>query len=120
MLHSNRVWCVAPVESAEDLARKVTETTWCGCTAFELSGYAWLNNATSPDGAQDFAVIRLEPTESRFVQVESITFSWCNYERAVDLIQHTLRGAHDDSDFAHEVSPVLQTPAQHGRCLHCA
>lgn len=32
----------------------------------------------------------------------------------------TIRGEDDDSDFAREVSPVFQTPAEHGSCRHCA
>lgn len=56
MLHKNRRWCVTPVASAEELAEKLTEMTWCGCSGFRLGGYLWLNDATSPDGAQEFAV----------------------------------------------------------------
>jgi hypothetical protein len=43
MFHQNRVWCVTPVSSAEELARKLTTVTWTCCTAFELGGYLWLN-----------------------------------------------------------------------------
>ena len=56
MFHNKRVWCVSPVASAEELARKLTETTWCCCTAFALGDYLWLNDSTSPDGAQEFAI----------------------------------------------------------------
>lgn len=56
----------------------------------------------------------------RPLQVESITFSWCDYDESVEHIQRTLRGEDDGNDFAHEVAPVLQTPEQHGRCCHCA
>ena len=77
MMHDNRIWCVSAVESAEDLARKLTEITWCGCTAFELEGYLWLDDATSPDGAQEFSVLK-KCVDGTFVQIESITFSWCD------------------------------------------
>jgi len=36
MMHHDRVWYVSPADSAEDLARKLTETTWNCCTAFSL------------------------------------------------------------------------------------
>ena len=119
-MHNQRVWCVSPVGSAEELARKLTETTWCCCTGFSLGGYVWLNDATSPDGAQEYAVTKLAEGERRPVQIESITMSWCDYDRALELIRKTLRGDYDDNDFAVEVSPVLQTPEEHGRCPHCA
>lgn len=120
MFHRNRVWCVTPVESAEDLARKLTETTWTCCTAFELAGYLWLNDATSPDGGQEYGVIKKAGPNGRSLQVESITFSWCDRATALEYIQRTLRGEDDANDFAREVSPSLQTPPEHGRCCHCA
>jgi hypothetical protein len=120
MMHTTRVWSVDPVASAEELARKLTESTWCCCTGFSLGGYVWLNDATSPDGAQEYAIIKLCAGEVRPQQIESITFSWCNYERALELIQRTLQGDYDDSDFTVEVSPTLQSPEKHGRCPHCA
>jgi hypothetical protein len=120
MFHNNRVWCVTAVGSAEELARKLTETTWTCCTAFELGGYLWLNDATSPDGAQEFSVIKKVGPLGRPWQVESITFSWCDFDEAIAFVQRTLRGEDDDSEFAHEVSPVLETPAEHHRCRHCA
>lgn len=119
MMHDDRVWCVSAVESAEELARKLTEVTWCGCTAFELSGYLWLNDSTSPDGAQEFSVLR-KCVGGTLVQIESITFSWCDYDSALRLIKATLAGEDDENDFRREVRPVLQTPEEHGLCHHCA
>lgn len=120
MFHSRRVWCVGPVESAEELARKITETTWCCCTGFELGGYLWLNDSTSPDGAQEFAVVKMDGENGRPVQIESITFGWCNEQRALEHIQRTLTGGDDHNSFRREVEPRLDTPEQHGRCSHCA
>jgi hypothetical protein len=120
MLHAKRVWSVSRVESAEDLARKLTTITWTCCTAFELGNYLWLNDATSPDGAQEFAVVKRVGPHGRPLQVESVTFSWCDEATGLEHILRTLRGEDDDNDFAHEVSPSLQTPAEHGRCCHCA
>jgi hypothetical protein len=120
MFHRSRVWCVTPVASAEDLAEKLTTVTWTCCTAFELGGYLWLNDATSPDGGQEFAVVKRAGPAGHPLQVESITFSWCDFDEALAYVQRTLRGEDDENDFAHEVSPVLQTRAEHGRCCHCA
>ena len=56
----------------------------------------------------------------RPLQVESITFSWCDYPTALEYIQRTLRGGDDGNDFAGEVAVALQMPDQHDRCHHCA
>lgn len=107
------------VASADDLARRLADTTWTCCSAFELGGYLWLNDATSADGAQEFAVIKKAGPLGRPWQVESITFSWCDFDTALRYIQQTLRGGDDNNDFAHEVSPILQSPSEHGCCCHC-
>ena len=64
--------------------------TWCGCDAFELSGYLFLNDSTSADGAQEFAAMKREGTDGSMVQIESITFSWCNYDEALSIIQRVV------------------------------
>lgn len=119
MLHERRTWCVAPVATAEELARKLAETTWTLCTAFELRGYLFLNDSTCEDGAQEYGVVKRMPDGS-LLQVESITFGWLDEARALALIRQSLGGEFDDKEFAHEVHPRLQTPAEHGRCPLCA
>jgi hypothetical protein len=106
--------------SAEELAAKLTGTTWTCCTAFALEGYLWLNDATSPDGGQEFAVLQRVGPNGCPRQIESITFSWCDEQQALEYIRQTLQGEDDGNDFARDVRPVLQTPAEHGRCPHCA
>ncbi len=62
MLHADRVWSVSEVSSTEELATNLTEATWCCCQAFQIAGhprYIGLNDSTSPDGAQKYAVCRL-------------------------------------------------------------
>ena len=120
MLHNHRVWCVSPVPSAEELARKLTETTWCCCTAFALGDYLWLNDSTSPDGAQEFAIVKRDGGNGTPVQIESITFGWCDEAKSLEYIRDTLAGRDDHHSFRRDVTPVLQTPEQHGRCAHCA
>lgn len=130
MLHKNRRWVLFAVPTAEDLARKLTEMTWCGCNGFTVAGtdYLFLNDATSGDRAQEYAVVKRigadiivhEGGVSTALQVESITFSWCTYERALDLIRHVLAGEYDHADYAVPVTLRLDTREQHGRCAHCA
>ena len=82
MMHDRRRWGVGPAASAEELARKLTGSTWCLCTGFYVVGhenYLFLNDATHEDGAGEYAAVRrLGP--DHYVQIESITFSWCTYE----------------------------------------
>ena len=120
MFHDSRVWCVHPVASAEELAKKLTEMTWCCCTAFELVGYLWLNDSTSPDGAQEYAVLKQDGGNGKPVQIESITFGWCDEVKALAYIRDTLAGNDDRSSFCREVDPISQPPSEHGRCPHCA
>jgi hypothetical protein len=120
MMHDKRVWCVAPVASAQELARMLTEMTWCCCNGFELDGYLWLNDSTSPDGAQEYATIKKDGGHGRSLQIESITFGWCDEAQALEYIRRTLAGQDDDNTFRREVAPILQTAAEHGRCHHCA
>jgi hypothetical protein len=120
MMHKSRHWTIAAVESPEDLARKLTEHTWCCCNGFSLGGYWFLNDATGGDGAQDYAVIKQVGRDGRPWQIESVTFSWFDYDRALQIICEVLAGAHDDQDWAQAVTPRVQTTAEHGRCGHCA
>lgn len=123
MMHSNRRWFVSEVASAEELAYKLCKTTWCCCNAFQVKGhpeYVWLNDATSEDGAQEYAIIKLSTSTGKMLQIESITFSWCDSERALRYVKDTLAGKDDNHDFACAVEPILQTPQEHGRCQHCA
>ena len=120
MFHSNRRWCISKLRSAEELAGKLTETIWCCCTGFELDGYLWLNDSTSSDGAQEYSVLKLNGPNAKPVQIESITFGWCDEVTSLDYIKHTLAGLDDQNSFRREVEPILETPETHGRCGHCA
>lgn len=123
MMHIKRVWQVAEVESAEELARMLTEQTCVLCSGFnvrEHPGYLFLNDATSADGAQEYAVIKGGVRAERHVQIESITFSWCTYGRVLQHIRHALSGQDDLNDFAHDVSLRLESPEEQGTCPLCA
>ncbi len=125
MLHKTRVWYVTHSESAQWLASQLTQSTWCGCNGFRLGEYLFVNDATCADGAQEYAVLRLEGDD--YVQIESLTFSWMSEDRALDLIQRVLAGEFDKQVLAS--SPAfpttvdrrrLQTREEHGRCHLCA
>lgn len=116
MMHERRIWTVAPIESAEELARMLTEHDWTLCTAFELQGYLFLNDATSEDGIQEYAVVK-RCDDGTFLQVESVTFGWCDFGRA---LEHVRRATEGRNEFATIASPRLDTPEQHERCPLCS
>lgn len=123
MFHAKRRWGVGPVASAEDLARKLTEHTWTLCTGFYVAGheqYLFLNDATSEDGAGEWAVLKKKLGDREHVQIESITFSWCRFDQALAFIRQALAGEMDGNDFARPVQPRLDRIEEHGRCHLCA
>ncbi|MFO0849937.1 MAG: hypothetical protein U0871_15485 [Gemmataceae bacterium] len=117
-MHGRRTFCVYPVETADELAEKLTAHTWTLCTAFRLLDYLFLNDSTSEDGAQEYAVVRAPTDDGPAVQVESITFGWCDRAKAADYIRRTLAGEIDAD--ARPLTMRLEPPATHGRCGHCA
>jgi len=118
MLHCQRVWSVGPAESVAALANQLTEHTWCCCNGFQIGEYLFVNDATSPDRAQEYAV--LKPATGRFVQIESITFSWMSLASSIDLIGRVLAGEFDNESYSTIGAGQIQTPEQHARCRHCA
>ena len=118
MFHANRAWGPPRVvETAEELAELLVQHTWTLCSAFEHAGYLYLNDATSEDGASEYAV--LKRVDGGCVQIESITFSWCDRARALGLICGISAGEFDESDFAHAVSPRIDVAVDHC-CELCA
>ena len=97
MMHKKRRWCVGPVENAEALAEKLTQHSWTLCTGFELLGYLFLNDATSEDGAQEYAVVRrpAEPGQP-WIQVESVTFGSVRQRLARTLVEFCQQAGADE------------------------
>lgn len=119
MLHEKRRWAISPVTTVEELADKLTCTTWCGCQGFLLRGYLFLNDSTSPDGAQVFAIVK--PLEKgRFLQVETVAFSWCVQHEALNYIADAVAGQFDRGPCIREVRPRVEPMAKHGTCHLCA
>lgn len=113
--HPNRAWGVADVETAEELAEKLTQHSWTLCSAFRLGGYLFLNDALSEDGAQEYCVVR----ESDGATVESITMSWCTEERALHHIRTILA---DPDPYVYGVTDLsrVKEREEHGTCWACA
>jgi hypothetical protein len=116
MMHTKRVFQVHDVATKEGLAEKLVGHTWVLCQGFRHGGFLWLNDATSEDGAFEVAVVR----EADMKQVETITFGWM--ETAVEGLKYidgVLAG--EGVDWLGTVPrDRIRTPAEHGRCGHCA
>ena len=120
MMHKRR-WSLSSVPSVEELASMLTERTWTLCSAFCVAGheeYLFLNDSTHEDGAGEFAVLKHLPDGS-YLQVESVTFSWCSREDAAGHIRKALAGECDGEDFVRRVHPRIDAAAEH-RCHLCA
>lgn len=114
MMHANRVFSVSNVGTAEELADKLTNYSWCLCNGFRLGGLLFLNDATSEDGAGEFAVVE----EATRRQVESITFSWCSKDEALKYI-NDLVGGEPGIDMG-KISNRIENCSDHERCRFCA
>jgi hypothetical protein len=117
MFHTNRRWKLATVAGAERfgiphgypddmratrerelranpaklLGYLLVEHSWTLCTGWAIDGYAFLNDSTSPDGAGEWAIVRL----SDGAQLESVTFSWMERDEAEAYIARVLAGELD-------------------------
>ena len=115
MIRQSRTFGVGTVETVEELAGKLTETTWTLCTGFRFQRLLFLNDSSSEDAAQEYAVIR----ESDMCQLESITFSWCDGTRAIAYIKECLEIT-DDGYFGKLDPPPKVEPTKHHHCGWCA
>ncbi len=118
MTMHRRRWQVSDVATAEELASILTGQDWTLCSGFRHGGHLWLNDATGPDGAQEYAVVR----EGDHAQVESITFGWLDAARGLAIIREIVAGEGGDYSASYgSIDPrMVETPAQHGRCPQCA
>jgi hypothetical protein len=123
--HEGRTWQVQPIGTARDLALKLREMTWCCCQGWEHGNYLFLNDATCPDGNQEYAVLRAVPND-RYIKIESLTVNWYeSEEKLCKDIEDILNGVYDSADWARPANKIrLERPEVHGRaggksCQHC-
>jgi hypothetical protein len=117
MMHKKRIFSVAPVETAEELADKLTKYSWCLCNGFKLGELLFLNDSTSEDGAQEFGVV----IDTDRKQIESITFGWCTTEKALEYIKELQQSLEDKTyDAFTLIHNKIEDSAKHERCSYCA
>lgn len=115
MMHKNRAHVRVVIRSAGELAEKLTQHTWTPCSGFRYGDHLYLNDSTSADGAQEYAVFRAEPDENgEHEQIESITFGWMTEAEALVTITKI-----KDGKFG-EVYAKLRLRTHEGVCAHCA
>ena len=118
MLHKHRTWGLASVPSAVDLARKLTEHVWTPCTGFYAKDHPevlFLNDSTSGNGAQEYAVVYRVGT--KLIQGESITFGWCSFEEGLAYVRKALDKTMYNMGYS-IVRPTLEETGH--RCSDCA
>jgi hypothetical protein len=117
MIYSSRRFRVTNIESPAEMAKLLTEHTYCACNGFRIATTPWLllNDSFSPDGAQEYAVFN----ETNGAQVESITASWMTREELAAF----LNGIIDrpvESEHPAAVTRIPATDHPVGSCRHCA
>ena len=118
VMHRSRCWGVVR-KSRQELAELLTSMTWTLCTAFQTEGGSvWANDATSEDGAGEYAVLRF--LDGRWKQVESITASWCSPERLLAYTEQADRGDFDALDHGLGTIEAARLEFDHQTCPHCA
>ena len=120
MCHKHRLYCVETVLTVEELAEKLIGTVWCLCAGFQLRDAAdtlFLNDSFSPDGAQEYAVLRR--LNGQWYQVDSITFGWVrSLDKACLYIRDAATGQSDQYARSWGIAaPRFHQPDQ--QCAHC-
>jgi len=124
MYHTKRRWCVF---DRDDLAEFVQEIaggrTWVLCNGIRWRGLLILNDATSEDALQEYAVIN----EKSGIQVESLTVSWMKPEELAKTLTEIADGKWGlvmVENWTDQKDPRerIETPEEHGarRCSLCA
>jgi hypothetical protein len=123
MLFQNRLHAVTARNDLAELAHELTNTTACPSAGFRYNNLLLLNDSSSPDGAQEYAVFfigddPLRHGQNRITkkQIESITCSWMTAERCAETI--ALLDAHPEAGFDGNFY-TLMLDVGHHRCRHC-
>ena len=89
--------------NAEEMLEDLTHTkTWTLCTGWRVGDTLYLNDSTSEDGAQEYAVLRVQPGVGCLFaeQFESATFGWMTLEEIKDFIDQTWNANIESGDYA--------------------
>ncbi|RMF09074.1 MAG: hypothetical protein D6773_02070 [Alphaproteobacteria bacterium] len=113
MWHNHRAWKISVVTDPETLARILTERIWATYAGFLVEGhenYLFLNDSTGAAGFQEYGVV-LRAQGKLVRQIDSITFSWCTENRALQYLREILAGEWDERRFCEDVDLCIEEPA---------
>ncbi len=110
MLHKNRSYLIADYSSMKELVSSLHGRTWTGCSGFRCGSLTLLNDSTSGDSAQEYAVIR------NGIQIESLTVSWMDFDSLLSLLINLDTGVEPGVPS----SSFTITPHPEGTCYLCA
>jgi hypothetical protein len=110
MMHKHRRHRITTVNDFATLAEKLTQHSWTMCTGFKCGSLILLCDASSEDGAQEYAVIRNDR------QIESITCSWMEADKLQAMLEHL-----DKHGSALGPGTLVEIkPHPEGSCSRCA
>lgn len=90
MMHTRRRWNVSTrPASPDELAEMLTGRTWTLCHGVRIGRALWLNDSTSEDAVQEYAVLDAATLE----QIESVTVSWCSPDKLAAYLAQSSIGA---------------------------
>ena len=123
MLHTKRRWCVFDRSGLEEFTEELTNRTWVLCNGIRWRGLLILNDATSEDALQEYAVIN----EKSGHQIESLTVSWMSADKLYATLAAIEAGNWDlvmVTEWTDQKDPRerIETPEQHTErvCALCA
>ncbi|MFO0941569.1 MAG: hypothetical protein U0930_12475 [Pirellulales bacterium] len=119
MLHSLRMWGVQAIEWPESLACKLTNVIWPHCRAYELKGYIFANDTSLSGGTQEYAVLKPARSGNSLTQIESITFSYCTEQSALERIEAVCSGVFDGNVLGNVERIRFEAMFEHCFCIHC-
>ncbi len=99
---TRRVYDIKSCNTEEMFSDLVHTKTWTLCTGWRVGDTLYLNDSTSEDGAQEYAVLRVQPRNGRLFakQFESVTFGWMTLEEIKDFIEQTWNANIESGDYA--------------------
>ena len=114
MMHKSRRYVVRAMATLADTVAKLAHGNYCGCVGISFNGTVYLNDATSGDGVEEWAVFR----NGR--QVESITFGWMSPAEIEETVRRMDAEPWDAFKGRGSSLPQIQTRQEHGTCPCCA
>ena len=111
MMHKKRPHTIAEFADLDELCKKLVNHTWTTCSGFRWRSLTLLNDSTSEDAVQEYAVIR------NGIQIESLTVSWME---SPDVLAGYLVPLDSGEMPGVSFGPVKIIPHPDGYCSRCA